>query len=66
MNKPKNRFEKMDEKRMLSLEEAALYTGLGLSTCKVWLREIGAVKKIGRRVLCDRLVIDRALDTMTA
>ena len=56
----------MDEKRMLSLEEAALYTGLGLSTCKVWLREIGAVKKIGRRVLCDRLVIDRALDTMTA
>lgn len=66
MNKPMNRFERMDEKRMLSLDEAALYTGLGRTSCRQWLDQIGAVKKIGKRVLCDRTVIDRELDKATA
>jgi len=66
MNKAKNRFERMNEKRMLSLEEAAMYTGLGRTSCRQWLDKIGAVKKIGKRVLCDRVVIDKALDKATA
>lgn len=66
MNKPQNRFERMNEKRMLSLEEAAMYTGLGRTSCRQWLDKIGAVKKIGKRVLCDRVVIDKALDKATA
>ena len=66
MNKPTHRFEGLNEKRMLSIEEACFYTGMGRTACRVWLDKIGATKKIGRRVICDREVIDRELDTMTA
>lgn len=66
MNKAQNRFERLNEKRMLSLDEAAFYTGLGRTSCRQWLDKIGAVKKIGKRVLCDRVLIDRALGKETA
>lgn len=66
MNKATHRFEGLNEKRMLSIEEAAFYTGMGRTVCRKWLDQIGAVKKIGKRVICDREVIDKALDTMTA
>lgn len=64
MNKSINRFEGLAEKRMLSIEEAAFYSGMGKTKCRAWLQEIGAVRKYGSRVLCDRKVIDLALDTM--
>jgi len=65
MNKSNYRFEGISDKRMLSVEEAAFYTGMGKTKCREWLREIGAMKKIGSRVICDRHVIDAALDSMT-
>lgn len=66
MNKSMNRFEGLAEKRMLSIDEAAFYSGMGRTKCRVWLNEIGAVRKCGSRVLCDRKVIDKALDAMAA
>ena len=64
MNKSNYRFEGISDKRMLSVEEASFYTGLGRNTCREWLRKIGAIRKIGRRVVCDRHVIDAALNQM--
>ena len=66
MNKPVYRFEGLNEKRMLSIEEAVFYTGMGRTKCRQWVKEIGAVRKIGTRVLCDRKIIDTALDKVTA
>ena len=64
MNKPSHRFEGLNEKRMLSVEEAAFYIGMGRTKCREWLKQIGAIRKIGSRVVCDRKIIDAALDSM--
>lgn len=52
-------------KRLLSVEEACGYIGLGKSAAKVYLDGIGAKRKIGRRVLYDKTVIDAALNAAT-
>lgn len=49
-------------KRLLSVEEASGYLGLGKSAAKIYLEKIGAKRKIGRRVLYDKTVIDTALN----
>lgn len=49
-------------KRMLSWNEAAQYTGLGKNTVRKYADSIGAVRKIGKRTLFDRTVIDADLD----
>lgn len=49
-------------KRLLNLEEFILYTSMGRVKGKAWAKEIGAMKHIGRRVVFDRVVIDRVLD----
>ena len=66
MHKSTNSFERINEKRMLSIKEAAFYTGLGTTSVRQWLDEIGAIRKIGKRILCDREVIDRAFNEMRA
>lgn len=48
--------------RLLSLTEAQLYCGLGRNTTRKWCEEIGAVRRIGSRVLYDRVVIDNAIN----
>lgn len=52
-------------KRLLSVEEACGYIGLGRSAAKIYLDRIGAKRKIGRRVLYDKTVIDAALNAAT-
>lgn len=52
------------EKRLLSIAEAAQYIGQGETRTRSYMEEIGAVRKMGRRVLFDRAVIDRALDEL--
>lgn len=64
MNKATHRFTGLNDKRMFSVEEAAFYTGMGTTRCRAWLQEIGAVRKFGSRVLCDKKDIDEALDRM--
>ena len=52
------------ERRLLSIEEAAQYIGQGLNRTRSYMESIGAVRKIGRRVLFDKKVIDEALDQL--
>lgn len=53
-----------EEIRMFSVDEGTRYTGLGKSTFRRWAEEIGAVKRIGSRVLYDRTIIDKAIDNL--
>lgn len=53
-------------KRMLSVAEGCAYTGLGRNTFRKYAEQIGAVQKIGTRVLFDKKVIDAALDRVNA
>lgn len=50
--------------RMMSWDQGAAYTGLGRTMFRSWAREIGATKKIGRRLLFDRNIIDQYLNEM--
>lgn len=53
----------ISEKRLLDMDEGAKYCGLGRVTFRKYADAIGATRKIGSRVLFDRLVIDTALDS---
>lgn len=50
------------EKRMLSEKEAMEYVGLKRGKCREFGENIKCIKRIGRRVLYDRKIIDAALD----
>lgn len=41
-----------------------VYTSLGRDSVRKWCKEIGAVRKIGKRVMYDRLAIDSAMDKL--
>lgn len=53
-----------EEVRLMSRQEAERYCGLGVVTVRAWCDEIGATRQIGRRVLFDRVAIDKAIDAM--
>ncbi len=53
------------DKRLFSAEEGQEYCGLGRLKFRQFADKIGATKKFGTRVLFDRAVIDRALDSCT-
>ena len=52
------------EKRMLTIEEASPYIGLGLTKSRSLLKNIGAERHFGRRVVYDRKIIDFYLDSL--
>lgn len=49
--------------RLMSLSEAQMYCGLGRNNTRKWCEEIGAVRRIGSRVLYDRNTIDTAINS---
>ncbi|WP_288780523.1 polyprenyl synthetase solanesyl diphosphate synthase [uncultured Dialister sp.] len=51
-------------KRLLNRAELCAYIGMGHSRAEAWAKQNGACKHIGRRVLYDRVIIDRVLDAM--
>lgn len=51
-------------KRLMGIKELCEYCGIGECTAREWGREIGAERRIGRRVLYDRVVIDREIDQL--
>ncbi len=53
-------------KRLLTEREATAYVGQGTTRAREWFKKIGARRNFGRRVLYDKVVIDRALDEMAA
>lgn len=59
-----NREESMISKRMLQEPEMKLYTGLGRNNAREFCKNIGAVVRIGRRVLYDKKVIDEYFDSL--
>lgn len=57
--KPEHAF---DSKRLLDIEELCFYIGVAKSKARAWGKEIGAERRIGTRVLYDRVAIDAAID----
>ena len=51
-------------KRLLDVKELGAYCGIGVCTARKWGREIGAERRIGRRVLYDRVAVDKEIDRM--
>lgn len=57
--------ERSNDARMMTCEQAAAYTGMGRTTFRVWADKIGATRRFGERLIrFDRIVIDKALDSM--
>lgn len=52
----------MGEKRLLDANEVCVYLSLGRNRGVEFARDIGAERKIGRRSLYDKVIIDRYLD----
>lgn len=52
--------------RMLNQKQAESYTGMGRNSLMEFSRRIGARRKIGKKVLYDRRIIDAALDALEA
>lgn len=52
----------VSEKRLIDANEVCMYLSLGRNRGVEFARSIGAERKIGRRRLYDKVVIDRYLD----
>ena len=50
--------------RMIGTPELCLYIGMGQTAARKFGLECGAARKIGRRTLYDRNIIDKALDEL--
>lgn len=55
----------MNEKRLLDVSEVCSYLGLGRNKGIEFCKSIGSERKIGRRRLYDKVVIDRYLDAQS-
>lgn len=53
-----------NEKRLLDATEVCMYLSLGRNRGIEFAKKIGAERRIGRRCLYDKTVIDKALDAM--
>lgn len=62
MKERQNQNIALNEKRLLDASEVCYYLGLGRNRGVEFSKSIGAERKIGRRCLYDRQVIDRYLD----
>lgn len=53
-------------KRLLNMKEFMNYTGLGESKARQWAKEIGCMRKIGKRTVLDRVIIDSRINALEA
>lgn len=51
-------------RRMLDIEQASSYMGIGKTLARQKLKEIKAERHIGRRVVYDKEIIDKYLDNL--
>ncbi len=58
-------FGTISDKRLLTITEGTIYTGIGRSSFRKWADEIGATVKFGSRVLFDKTIIDQKLDKIS-
>ncbi len=52
----------LSDKRLLSMEEFRVYAGLGGNVARNVAESTGAIFRVGRRVLVDRVKFDRFCD----
>lgn len=52
----------LNEKRLLSMDEFAVYAGVGGNTARTMARSTNALFQVGRRVLVDRVKFDKWCD----
>ena len=52
-----------NEKRLLDAPEACLYISMGRNRGIEFLKSIGAERRIGKRCIYDKVIIDRYLDS---
>lgn len=52
-------------KRLLNKSEFCNYIGLGHTKAEKWAIEHGVVRHIGRRVLYDRVAVDKVLNSLS-
>ena len=64
--KERTRTENMSAVRLFDTHELCTYIGMGRNSAVAFARKCGAEKRIGRRLLFDRAILDKALDEMTA
>lgn len=53
-----------NEKRLLDTKELAGYMSCGRQKARRFGDQVGATRKIGKNVLFDRTIIDRAIDEL--
>ena len=56
--------EETVETRLLSIEMLQQYLSIGRNSALEFGKESGAIKRIGRRVLYDKAVIDKYIDSL--
>lgn len=59
----RNKNDNLEMKRLLGIDDLCEYMGLGRCTAAEFGKRNGAVVRIGRRVLYDRSIIDRAIES---
>lgn len=55
----------LSDKRLLSVDEFCIYAGLGVNVARNVAEATGALFRVGRRVLVDRVKFDRYCDENT-
>lgn len=51
-------------KRMMNIEELCEYIGMGKTYTSKWAKKHGLARKIGRRTLYDKVLVDELIDGM--
>lgn len=59
-----NVIGEIDKKRLLNIKEVCSYVGMGRTNVRKYMDKIGATRKFGGRVLYDKIVIDKYLDSL--
>ena len=59
--KARERTDDVTNVRMLDTKQLMQYTSLGKNSAMIFGKECGAARYIGRRLLFDKAIIDRAL-----
>lgn len=52
--------------RYMSINNAVTYTGLGASTLRKLAEDAQAIRRVGRRVLIDKIVLEKYLDAQAS
>ena len=57
-------MKNMENKRLLNVNELCEYINMGKTRAAAWGKAIGADIRLGRRLLFDRVIVDKAIDKL--